>query len=165
MSSARLRKRPLAGSVTGRVWEIADDLLRQRSTMPSGREVADIYVAQGGNRGTAFTQYSHWKKSHLRGDLTRNERAELAGDWLPDRQHRLVVGADGSVVIPADLRRAMDLDASSVVTARVIDGELRVVTPKVALEQARALVRAFDTGQGSPVDELIRERRADSAHE
>jgi hypothetical protein len=35
----------------------------------------------------------------------------------------------------------------------------------VALDRAQALVRAFDRGEGSPVDELIRERRAEAERE
>ena len=51
------------------------------------------------------------------------------------------------------------------VTARVDDGELRLMTPQAALRRARALVQGFDTGEGSPVDELIRERRAEASRE
>jgi bifunctional DNA-binding transcriptional regulator/antitoxin component of YhaV-PrlF toxin-antitoxin module len=78
---------------------------------------------------------------------------------------RLTIGADGRVVIPAEMRRAMGIDRSGVVTARVVEGELRMLAPSVALERDRARIRAFDKGQGSPVDELIAERRAEAERE
>jgi hypothetical protein len=48
---------------------------------------------------------------------------------------------------------------------QVIDGERRLVSPQAALGRARALVAAFDTGEGSPVEELIGERRAGAERE
>ena len=65
MCAASVRRRPAAGSATGRVWEIADELTRGRGSLPSGREVAEAYYREGGNEGTALTQYSYWKKAYL----------------------------------------------------------------------------------------------------
>jgi bifunctional DNA-binding transcriptional regulator/antitoxin component of YhaV-PrlF toxin-antitoxin module len=158
MVRAATEKRPQTGSVTARVWEIADELKRRTGRLPGGREVADAFVAEGGNAGTAFTQYSRWKKAQL----SKGGDARLEGAM---QTMRLTIGADGRVVIPAEMRRAMGIDKSGVVTAQVVEGELRMLAPRVALERARALVRAFDKGQGSPVDELIAERRAEAERE
>jgi bifunctional DNA-binding transcriptional regulator/antitoxin component of YhaV-PrlF toxin-antitoxin module len=161
MVRAATEKRPQSGSVTARVWEIADELKRRTGRLPGGREVADAFVAEGGNAGTAFTQYSRWKKAQL-------SQGCDAGDARPEgamQTMRLTIGADGRVVIPAEMRRAMGIDKSGVVTAQVVEGELRMLAPRVALERARALVRMFDKGRGSPVDELIAERRAEAERE
>jgi bifunctional DNA-binding transcriptional regulator/antitoxin component of YhaV-PrlF toxin-antitoxin module len=160
MARAAAEKRPQSGSVTARVWEIADELQRRKGRMPGGREVADAFVAEGGNEGTAFTQYSRWKKAQL-------SRA-AAGDAQPEgslQTMRLTIGADGRVVIPAEMRRVMGIDNSGVVIAQVVEGELRMLAPRLAVARAQALVRAFDKGRGSPVDELIAERRAEAERE
>jgi len=59
----------------------------------------------------------------------------------------------------------MRLDPTREVLAEVVDGELRLVSAPVALEQVRRLVRKQDTGRGSVVDEFIAERRAEAARE
>ncbi len=71
----------------------------------------------------------------------------------------LQIGVDGRVLIPVDLRRQMKIDDSGRITARIVDGELRLITPALALERLQALARKQDKGTGSVVDELIAERR------
>jgi len=68
------------------------------------------------------------------------------------------------VLIPAELRRQMKIDESGRLTASVVDGELRLISPAVALSQ---LERLFAPLRGGPsvVDELLAERRAEVARE
>ncbi len=75
------------------------------------------------------------------------------------------MGADGRVLIPVELRRQMKIDPGGKLTASVVDGELRLISPPVALEQLWRHVRENDQGTGSAVDELIAERRAEAARE
>jgi hypothetical protein len=158
MAGSSMRRRPQAGTATGRVWEIADDLLRRLGRMPRGREVVDAFVAEGGNEGTAFTQFSHWKKLQAAG--------AGAGVALDEgRSVRLKVEPGGRLVLPPEVLAGMGIGEDGMVTARLEDGELRLITPRMALRQLRAWVREFDKGEGSPVDELIRERRAEAARE
>lgn len=77
----------------------------------------------------------------------------------------LQIGADGRVLIPVELRRQMKIDGSGRLTARVVDGELRLISPSAALDQFHRYIRAHDLGQGSVVDELIAERRAEAERE
>ena len=84
------------------------------------------------------------------------------GDVEP---RRLRVGRDGRLVIPADMRAAMALDGSGLLTAWVAEGTLNVVSPMAAL---RALQRHLDERVPpgvSLVDELIAERRAEARRE
>ncbi|MGQ0485797.1 MAG: hypothetical protein ACT4SY_10650 [Hyphomicrobiales bacterium] len=81
------------------------------------------------------------------------------GRWI------LNIGADGRIVIPAAARAAMLLSGRSKVTARLEDDELRLISPKVALARLQQLIRERDRGQGSIVDELIAERRAEADRE
>lgn len=53
--------RPGPGTVTGRVWSIADDLLAALGRPPARREVIAKGTAEGINRATLSTQYAHWK--------------------------------------------------------------------------------------------------------
>lgn len=153
--SAAIKKRPLAGSATGRVWAIADELFARTGEVPKGRVVVNEYLLEDGghNEGTGFTQYSHWKKAHLSHFKRPKPPAR--------RQEYLQLGQDGSITLPLDIMRAMDIGPGEKFSAQVADGELRLVSARLALERARALVRAFDAGTGSPVDELIAERRAE----
>jgi antitoxin PrlF len=81
-----------------------------------------------------------------------------------DQYWRLKVAQNGRLVIPAALRAAMRLDASGMVTARMVDGELKLITPVVAVEKLQALVK-HHAGERSLVDELIAERRAEAERE
>jgi len=151
-----LKKRPLAGSTTGRVWAIADELFSRTGEIPSGRAVVDEYLRedQSRNEGTGFTQYSHWKKAHL-AHFKRGKRPQAT-------RPALQLGADGQINLPLEILRALDVGPGERFVARVADGELRLVPARAALERARALVRQFDKGEGSPVEELIAERRGES---
>lgn len=77
---------------------------------------------------------------------------------------QLQVGQDGRVLIPVEMRRLMKLGADGKVNAEIIDGELKLFSPAVALEKLQSL---FDPvrGSGSIVDELLAERRAEAARE
>ena len=54
--------RPKSGA-TARVWEIADEVSREKGRLAERREVVSRIVAEGGNRSTAGTQYGKWKKA------------------------------------------------------------------------------------------------------
>ena len=58
---------------------------------------------------------------------------------------RIRILADGHIVIPAKMRSAMLIDGSGYLTARVVEGELRVLTPRVASPQ----VAKEDAGESS----------------
>jgi AbrB family looped-hinge helix DNA binding protein len=79
----------------------------------------------------------------------------------------LKVDSAGRVVIPSEMRTAMRIKPGDIVSARVIDGELRILSGDVALERVRAHSRSWrarntDT---SAVDELIADRREEARRE
>lgn len=54
--------RPRPGTITGRVWEIADHL--EQETRQATREaVVKTCISEGININTASTQYSHWQNA------------------------------------------------------------------------------------------------------
>ena len=100
-------KRPAAGTKTARVWETADAITRENGRAATCREVRERYTAEGGNPNTANTQFSRWKADHenrAAGDAP--EQPVASGDV---RRRRLKVAPDGRLLIPADMREAMEL--------------------------------------------------------
>jgi AbrB family looped-hinge helix DNA binding protein len=81
------------------------------------------------------------------------------------RHAKLRVGAQGRVVLPADLRAALGFVEGSTVVAYV-EGEGRLVIESPAAIQ-RALLREWSevAGESSLVDDLRAERRAAAARE
>jgi hypothetical protein len=55
--------RPGPGTITGKVWLIADEL-KAASGSANRSEVVAACMAQGINMNTASTQYSHWLKEN-----------------------------------------------------------------------------------------------------
>lgn len=82
-------------------------------------------------------------------------------------RHRvsLKLDAGGRVLIPAAMREAMQVGEGDTVLAWLEDGELHLVTPRVALRQAQALARRLMPDAGSLADELIAERREEARRE
>ena len=54
--------RPGKGTITGRVWEIADQLLNETGEMDRNA-VVKACMEENINMNTASTQYSHWKNA------------------------------------------------------------------------------------------------------
>ena len=144
-----------------RVWEIADEMRAQTGSTPTSTMVAERFVAEGGNENTARTQYTKWRRSLASTHSPRT--SEFARVDRPRR--RLDIGTDGRILIPADMRTAMLAEAGGPVMAEIVDGELRLITPKAAIRKVRRMIAESDWGGGSPVDELIAERRAEALRE
>lgn len=63
------------------------------------------------------------------------------------------------------MRAAMLVDKTDLLTARVIDGELRVLSPNAAVASLQKMVSEARPQGVSMVDELIAERRAEERRE
>ena len=149
--------RPRAGTRTGRVWEVADEITRETGRRASRREVVDRIAAEEGNRATASTQYQHWKTSYE----APAEQAPAWGEDLADVERQsLTVGSDGRLVIPQEMREAMLLDKDPHVTAWVEAGELKVVSRRVAIRRMQAALRPLKRPGISEVDAFLADRRA-----
>ena len=110
---------------------------------------------------------------HVRNVLVRGRpKSEVVRDpcSVPDEpgdvgSQRIRILADGRIVIPAKMRSAMLLDESGYLTARVVEGELRVLTPKAAVFKLQKRMREKVPEGVSVVDDLIAERRAEARRE
>lgn len=71
----------------------------------------------------------------------------------------------GRVVIPAEIRKALNLNEGDTVLWELLDGEARLTSRREQLRRAQALVRRYVPEGVSLVDELIAERRAEASSE
>src|SRR5690606_19168305 len=80
---------------------------------------------------------------------------------------RLKIDSAGRIVIPAEMRAAMMVKPGDMVTAEVVDGEFRIVSPGVALKRVQDFAREWKARNPgiSVVDELIAERREEARRE
>jgi AbrB family looped-hinge helix DNA binding protein len=74
------------------------------------------------------------------------------------------VDPQGRVVIPADLRRELEIEPGSSVAFLLENGLLSLMTVQQGIERAQRIVRKHTKGK-SLVDELIADRRAEAARE
>ena len=75
------------------------------------------------------------------------------------------IAGGGRVVIPAEYRKALGLQAGDSVMIQLEDGEIRIRSIDEGIRRAQALVRAWIPADRSLVDELIADRRAEAARE
>jgi len=78
---------------------------------------------------------------------------------------RLKIDAGGRIALPPAVREAMNIGENGNVLAWLENGELRLVSPQVALAQVQALARQLLEGSDSLADELIAERREEARRE
>lgn len=149
--------RPGPGTKTGRVWEIADELTREKGRRAARQEVMARYTAENGNSNTAHTQYQYWKIWHEQEGAPADPPSPSPGDIKPQT---LKVAPDGRLLVPAAMREAMLLGKEGHVTARVEAGELRVASPAVAIKQVQSRMRKYRTPGESVVDRFLAARPA-----
>ena len=75
------------------------------------------------------------------------------------------VGANGRIVIPAAVRRALGVDAGDALLLRVVDGELRLLPRRRAVRMAQALVARHVPRERSLVEALLKTRREEVARD
>ena len=149
--------RPRAGTRTGRVWEIADERTREIGRRAKRADVVECCVAEGINRNTASTQYQHWR-TDFDASNARATEAGASGAFPQVGPRQLGVTADGRILLPHDVRRAMRLDGAGTVIARVEAGELRLLSPAVALARMQARFRKYAKPGESVVDRFLADR-------
>jgi AbrB family looped-hinge helix DNA binding protein len=75
---------------------------------------------------------------------------------------RLKIDSAGRIVIPAEMRAAMLVKPGDAVTAEVVNGEFRIVSPEIVLRQIQALARQHKQPGVDEVDEFIADRREEA---
>ena len=87
--------------------------------------------------------------------------------WKYDtnREMRARVNENGRVVIPANFRKALDINAGDELVFRIEDDELRATTIKNRIARAQKMVRKYVKPGTSLVDEFLAERREEARKE
>ena len=78
---------------------------------------------------------------------------------------RVRVDPAGRIVLPAAIRKALDIHNGDVLVMSVNDRSVRLHTVDVALERVRAIARRKRATGTNIVDQFIAERRAEAATE
>ena len=71
----------------------------------------------------------------------------------------------GRLLVPSELRESLDLKPGTNVVLHVENGELHIVSQREVMRKAQALLRRYVPEGVSLVDELIAERRRETAKE
>ncbi|MBL7163151.1 MAG: AbrB/MazE/SpoVT family DNA-binding domain-containing protein [Anaerolineales bacterium] len=78
---------------------------------------------------------------------------------------RTFIGKGGRLVIPAKMRKALDISPGDEVILRIDDGQIRMIPLSKAIELAQQHVRQYIPERTSLVDELIQKRREEAKGE
>lgn len=78
---------------------------------------------------------------------------------------RVRVDAAGRIVLPADIRKALEIHNGDVLVMSVDDRTVRLHTIDTALERVRAIARRKRATDSSLVNQFIAERRTEAATE
>jgi AbrB family looped-hinge helix DNA binding protein len=77
----------------------------------------------------------------------------------------VVLGESGRIVLPAGIRREFGLEAGERLTVFSQDGEIRIVSRKMALENIRAGILKQRGSLEGILDDFLRERHEEAAEE
>ena len=80
-------------------------------------------------------------------------------------EYRTQIAKGGRLVVPAKLRKALQIEAGDEVVLRLENGSLRLIPLHQAVNLAQEAVRQYVPEGVSLVDELIQARRAEAKHE
>ena len=76
---------------------------------------------------------------------------------------RVRIDGAGRIVVPVDMRRALEIRDGQELTISLDDDGIRLRTLDVSLARVRAIARHRRKGEGSVVDAFLAERRAEAA--
>ncbi|MGD9914837.1 MAG: AbrB/MazE/SpoVT family DNA-binding domain-containing protein [Rhizobiaceae bacterium] len=110
-------------------------------------------------------RYQHVRNVLVGPTPKSSPRPAVEGATPENIKARVQIGAGGRIVIPAEIRAAMNVVEGDILTARVVDGELQLFSQEAAIRKVQAMVRQFVPEGVSLVDELIAERREEARRE
>lgn len=149
---------PARGRKTARVWAIADEISRRTGRKAVRADVIAQVVAEGGNAGTASTQYNRWSKQYRHGVGDRQTGKSLGP--IP-----LQIKDAGRIVLTAELRSAMGVTEGDTILAKVSNGELRLYRRDQAIRALQARARELVAPGTLVSEELVEERKREAARE
>ena len=79
--------------------------------------------------------------------------------------HLIDLIKNGRILIPAEIRKSLNLKAGDRLVMSVTDGEIRLVPQSVAIKRAQDRVAQYVDSSRSLSEELIQERREEAGRE
>jgi colicin import membrane protein len=88
-------KRPDSGSVTGKLWDIADRISETKGAPATRKEVTGAYMTEvtGANIATANTQYARWVAFHGVSHILAGNRDQAKADRIAAKEAEKVAKA------------------------------------------------------------------------
>ncbi len=147
------------GDLARAVRELPTTAAKIRALAARGQSRADIARALG-------IRYQHVRNVLMRDEEKKKTEGTTPADaGMPGK---IPVAADGSVVLPPAMTRALGLKGGDVLFVRIHDGEIHLLTRAAVTRRVQALAREFVPEGVSLVDELLEDRRreveAESQH-
>lgn len=75
------------------------------------------------------------------------------------------LGDKGGIFVPVEYQKKLDIKPGDEVLIKLDDGEIRILPSKNVVRRAQELVRQYIPSDRKLVDELIKDRRKEAAHE
>lgn len=127
-------KRPDTGTVTGKLWDIADEESKKLGQPAPRKAVVDRYMAEqaGANVATANTQYARWVAYHGASEaLKKNREAE--------KQAKAKAAADAKAAKDAERKAKADEKAREAAERKAAkEAEKKAAADKAAADKAAA---------------------------
>ena len=139
-------KRPASGSITGKLWDIADDLSKRLGRPAPRKDVVDSYMnsVPGANQATANTQYARWTTYHGAAAALREAReAETA-----ERRAAKEAANAEKEAAKAEAKRIAEEEKAAKAKARE-DAKAQKEAEKAAKAEAKAKEKAAKEQQAS----------------
>ncbi len=76
--------------------------------------------------------------------------------------HQVKLSKEGRILIPAEVRVGLGLHEGIALSLKVENGEIRLYDRSQALRRSQAIAKKYKKPGESVVDELLKERRAES---
>ena len=133
--------RPIAGTKTGMVWDIADAISAKQGSPAKRDQVFEAYKAAvpDASDGTISTQYSRWCGFHGVSDLLRKQRAEEKAKAQAEKDK----AKEAKAKERADAKAAKEAEKKAKAEAKAKEKADKEAAAKAAAEKAAA-----DAGEG-----------------
>jgi len=160
-------KRPDAGSVTGKLWDIADEESKKLNAPAPRKTVVDRYMKEqpGANNATANTQYARWVTYNGASEILKanraatktagaeakeKEKAEKAAAKQAEKDAKAKAKADEKAVKDAEKAAAAAKKAEEKAAAEkaAADAKAKAEADKKAADDAAAAQKAKDDKAG-----------------
>lgn len=148
-------KRPDAGTVTGKLWDIADRISNELGKPAPRKQVVDEYMAtvKDANQATANTQYARWVTYHNASEVLRSLRTEETAARRAAKEAEREAAKGGKIAereakakAAAELKEKKEADAKAKAQA-IADEKAAKAKLKAEEKEAKAKAKAEEKAE------------------